>query len=75
MLIKANILFPLYRGLKQPSLLNLLIEEMIITKISINPYGENVTRRIVEIVNNLVNETEVDNLTVNSKVHYPFTKK
>ena len=75
LLIKANILFPLYRGLKQPSLLNLLIEEMIITKISINPYGENVTRRIVEIVNNLVNETEVDNLTVNSNVHYPFTKK
>jgi UDP-N-acetylglucosamine 2-epimerase len=75
LLIKANILFPLARGLKQPSLLNRLIEDMINTKITTNPYGENVTRKIVEIVNKFVLENEVNNLTANNGVQYPITNK
>ena len=58
LLIKANILFPLHRSLTQPSLLNHVIEDMITSKITTNPYGENVTRKIAEIVNKLLYEDE-----------------
>lgn len=75
LLIKANTLFPLYRGLNQPSLLNHVIEEMITSKITTNPYGENVTRKIVEIVNNLVYENEGYNLKVSNDAQYSLTNK
>lgn len=73
LLIKANKLFPLYRGINQPTLLNQIIEEMITSKITSNPYGENVTRKIVEIVNKLVHEN--DDLTANNATEYPFANK
>jgi hypothetical protein len=43
---------------------------MITSKITSNPYGENVTRKIVEIVNKLVHEN--DDLTANNATQYPF---
>lgn len=72
LLIKANILFPLHRGLMQPSLLNHVIEDMITSKITTNPYGENVTRKIAEIVNKLVYEDEEYNLTVSTGAQYSY---
>ena len=73
LLIKANKLFPLHRGINQPSLLNQIIEEMITSKITSNPYGENVTRKIVDIVNKLVHEN--DDLTANNATQYSFVNK
>lgn len=49
-LLKANILFPLDR---QDSL-NTIIESMIPTKININPYGENVTKSTLDILNKII---------------------
>ena len=43
-LLKANVLFPLDR--KDP--LTEVINRMLDTKIKINPYGENVTKKTVE---------------------------
>ena len=72
LLIKANILFPLHRGLTQPSLLNHVIEDMINSKITTNPYGENVTSKIAEIVNKLLYEDEEFNLTVSTGARYSY---
>jgi len=51
-LIKANrLFFPLDSALS----ISGVIEEMVNTKITSNPYGENVTRRTIETIDNIVN--------------------
>ena len=49
-LLKANILFPLDRK----DSLSAVIESMLQTKITTNPYGENVAKKTFDLVNKIV---------------------
>ena len=55
LLIKANKLFPI--GYENSSLVN-AIDEMVDTKITVNPYGENVTERTVKTIISIVEESK-----------------
>ena len=49
LLLKANVLFPIYR--RDP--LSNVIEMMLEAKIERNPYGENVARTMLQLINQI----------------------
>jgi hypothetical protein len=49
--------FPLVGGEHDRSI-NDIIEEMLGVKITINPYGENVTAKALRVISNIINNTK-----------------
>ena len=54
-LLGANRLYYPLNGIGQPNSINDIIEEMARVKITVNPYGENVTKKAYDIITNILN--------------------
>ena len=54
-LLGANRLYHPLNGIGQPNSINDIIEEMARVKITVNPYGENVTKKAYDIISKILN--------------------
>lgn len=71
LLMRANRLFFPLDGPQQKNSINDIVEEMLATTITTNPYGENVTRRAISALDDIL---EKNASTVPTQVHPPDLK-